>query len=255
MVEFHNIMKMAEIHYHIIHLQELNSTNTYLKELAKERTIEEGTVIMADFQSGGKGRGNNVWVSEAGLNLTVSIFLRPMLKAVQHFMLNEIASLAVIDMLRQYGIRAEIKWPNDIYVGNRKIAGILIENVLAADKIETSVIGIGLNVNQLAFPEFLPNPVSMAQILDEQVTLKTAGDSLLQYVNKRYSMLTKGNLDLLHHTFTEHLYKKGSRIEYKVADSLHEGILHDVAPNGELIIKQDNGSFAQFQYAEVQLQV
>lgn len=156
----------------IIWLGSVDSTN----EEAKRRLsgIDNLSVLSAFEQKAGRGQQGNRWSSNPGENLTFSIILKfsgtasdsvtalPKLMARDQFVLNEIASLSVVEFLAGYGITARIKWPNDIYVEDRKICGILVENSIRGDQISSSIIGIGLNINQKHFDVTLPNPTSMA---------------------------------------------------------------------------------------------
>jgi BirA family biotin operon repressor/biotin-[acetyl-CoA-carboxylase] ligase len=159
---------MAKRH-DIIWLESVDSTNEECRRRISD--IDNLSVVAALSQTSGKGQRGNVWLSEAGQNLTFSIVLKfpakglkaemePML-AYDQFVLSEITSLAIVDLLADFGIEAKIKWPNDIYVGDRKICGMLIENSLRGEWIQHSIIGIGLNVNQRNFDVTLPNPTSM----------------------------------------------------------------------------------------------
>ena len=153
-------------HPHIIRLDNVDSTNTYLSGIASNSP--HGTCVLADRQSAGRGQRGNTWESEPGKNLTFSVLLRPDgLHASQQFRISQAVSLAITDTLDGFlpeGIEAKVKWPNDIYVGNRKICGILIENTLCGAAIQHSIIGIGLNINQRDFLSDAPNPVSLYQL-------------------------------------------------------------------------------------------
>ena len=159
---------MAKKH-DIICFESIDSTNEECRRRISD--IDNLSVVAALSQTSGKGQRGNVWLSEAGQNLTFSIVLKfpakglkaemePML-AYDQFVLSEITSLAIVDLLADFGIEAKIKWPNDIYVSGKKICGILIENSLKGQGIDWTIIGIGLNVNQFNFPVNLPNPTSM----------------------------------------------------------------------------------------------
>ena len=156
---------MAKKH-DIIWLESADSTNEECKRHISD--LDNLSVMAALSQTCGKGQRGNVWISDPGKNLTFSILLKSdngsifQVKACDQFIISEAAALSVTDLLAAHGIPAKIKWPNDIYVGNRKICGILIEHSLRADRISWSIIGIGLNVNQTIFPDDLPNPTSMA---------------------------------------------------------------------------------------------
>ena len=144
----------------IIWLESVDSTNEEAKRHISD--IDNLSVLSALEQTAGLGQRGNKWTSNTGENLMFSIVLKdPKISARDQFVLNEIASLAVVDFLSMHGISARIKWPNDIYVGLKKICGILIENSLNGSAISSSIIGIGLNINQRNFNVNLPNPTSM----------------------------------------------------------------------------------------------
>ena len=143
----------------IIHIDETDSTNRYLKG------VKEGNVVVADYQTSGRGCGTNTWESERGKNMLFSVMIHPVQLPVQRqFHISMAISLAIVEALEQQIGDVSIKWPNDIYWRNAKICGILIENTLQGNRIKDSVIGVGLNVNQRAFHSDAPNPVSLWQI-------------------------------------------------------------------------------------------
>ena len=150
----------------IIWLDTIDSTNEEARRRISE--IDNLSVISANCQTSGKGQRGNTWSSNPSENLTFSIVTKfstegevPSVRAADQFVISEIGALAAIDCLATYNIEAKIKWPNDIYVGNKKICGILIENAVRDGRLATSIIGVGLNVNQLHFDPALPNPTSM----------------------------------------------------------------------------------------------
>ena len=154
--------------FQTIHISETDSTNRWLRE----RNVFEGDgaepdmVVVADFQTAGRGCGTNSWESERGSNLLFSILLHPKdIKANQQFLISEIIALALAETIaKRVGEGVSIKWPNDIYWHDRKLCGILIEHRLSGDTIAESIIGVGLNVNQTVFVSNAPNPVSLKQI-------------------------------------------------------------------------------------------
>ena len=140
---------------HIIHLPEVTSTNSYAKEMLKDKRPPEGTVIVADHQTAGKGQDGNSWESEAGKNILMTLILYPSFVEISsQFRISMAVALGIIDFLKEIlpDQRILIKWPNDIYVGKGKIGGILINNEIMGDHFEHVIAGIGLNVNQLRFP-------------------------------------------------------------------------------------------------------
>ena len=153
------------IHFH--QYSELTSTNTELARLADEGA-PHGTVAIAECQTAGRGQRGNTWESAPGENVTMSVLLHPDgIEPRRQFAISEAVALGVAETLDIYlpaGMRAEVKWPNDIYVGNRKICGILIENRITSTTIERAIAGIGLNVNQELFVSDAPNPVSLRQL-------------------------------------------------------------------------------------------
>ena len=241
------------INFQIKHIQEVNSTNIYLKELTKQTLADEGTVILADSQTSGKGRGASRWVSDRSENLTFSILIKPNIKASCHFSLVEFVSLAIVDMLKLYDTNPRIKWPNDIYIGNRKIAGILIENVLVESTISSSIVGIGLNINQEIFPEDIPNPVSMKQVLNKPVNRDEVLSQLLDLFRNRYDQLKAGSFDLLYNEYCNNIYCLGQKIVYNKNGKLLEGKLLNISENGELFIKDTKGELTGYLFGEIQI--
>ena len=160
----------------ITHFKTLESTNQYLQNLLNEGVDIVNNIVVTDFQTSGKGQGKNVWQSENGKNLLFSIALdMSFLKAENQFLLTQIVSVTMIDVLKKYLPEESlfIKWPNDIYFNDKKIAGILIKNEIKGMMMGTSIIGIGLNVNQTSFDESLPNPISMKMITGKEYNLET----------------------------------------------------------------------------------
>ena len=136
----------------LIHISETNSTNNYLQSLCSKQKVEELTVVVADFQTSGRGQRGNSWESDSGKNLLFSIVIFPeFLEARRQFLISQIISLAIKEELDTYTTDISIKWPNDIYWHDKKIAGILIENVLSGSTFSRAIIGMGLNINQKNF--------------------------------------------------------------------------------------------------------
>ncbi len=152
-------METKEIKFQKNSLKEIGSTNTYLQESDKDRLLPEGTIVYCDIQRSGRGQRGNSWESEPFKNLTFSLLLRPEhIPANRQFLLSEIVSLATVDVLNRYATGFSIKWPNDIYWHDKKIAGILIENVLSGSTFSRAIIGMGLNINQKNFLQRCPQP-------------------------------------------------------------------------------------------------
>ena len=157
----------------IVRVEETDSTNNYLHARANPKELPEGSVVWADFQTAGRGQIGNAWESEAGANLTFSAVLYPsFLPANRQFLISQIAALSVKQLLDKYTGEVTIKWPNDIYWRDRKICGMLIENDLSGMSIYSSIIGIGININQKEFRSNAPNPVSLYQITGREYDLE-----------------------------------------------------------------------------------
>lgn len=235
----------------IICLESVDSTNVYLKNLCVSDYPEEGTVILADFQTKGKGQGTNTWHSSPGLNIIMSILFNPSIHVSGHFSLSEFISLGIVDMLNDYGISSLIKWPNDIYVGTRKIAGILVENSLKGKIISRTIAGIGLNVNETDFPSNIPNPVSMKQLLQKSLDKNDVTECLISKIQFRYTQIVKPGSDLLHDEYNQLLYRKGQLTEFQSDSVTFQGTIINVENSGELIVSKQNGIESRYLHGEI----
>lgn len=241
------------IGFKIIDYQEVSSTNEVLKELFREGRADEGTVILADFQTEGKGRGNNSWISDPEANLLISLLLKPDLKASSHFMLTEFVSLSIIEALSKFDTEAKIKWPNDIYLQGKKLAGILIENVIANSRITSSIVGIGLNLNQKNFPEDLPNPVSLNSLREEPVQRSKLLEVILAGIQVRFEQVIENDFQALHKAYLGHIYLLGKKIVYRLNNQDKMGVLADIKPGGEIVIEDDQGKSQEYLFGEITL--
>jgi len=220
------------------HLHQIDSTNSYAKKMVAKSSPAEGTVIYADIQTQGRGQIGSKWNSAPHKNLIMSVILYPKFLAVgKQFQLNKIVSLAIIDLLQpllpQQSLK--IKWPNDIYVGKQKIAGILIENSLSQQLIKDTVIGIGLNVNQTQFDSRLPNPTSL-QLLTGKVYQPTQLlATLCQCLEKRYLQL-KAQQQRIDEDYLNYLlgYQSWRLFELPASKRPLKGMITGVSPNGQL---------------------
>ena len=196
----------------IIWLDSAKSTNSELRMRLGE--LDNLSVIAAVEQTAGRGQGSHTWYSSPRTNLTFSILYRfpvdgqGLLKVADMLLVTQITTLGIREYLLSKGITAGIKWPNDIWVGDRKICGILIENILDGDRIEASIVGIGLDVNEETWPEELPNPVSMKQLTGIHYELVSELEELCASISKRYfqSMDEEGRKSL-EKEFTEHMFR------------------------------------------------
>lgn len=236
----------------IVKLKEIDSTNNYLKHLLSNcEPLQEGTVIMADTQFAGRGQRGNVWLSEAGKNLTISIFLKPVfLAASQQFELTKVISLGVTDCLTNLlGEDCKVKWPNDIYIGNQKIGGILIENTLKGAFLKDSVVGIGLNVNQLNFSHNL-RATSVANILHREYHLNQLLSELCYHIEGRYLQLKANKKDLLYADYMNRLFRFNQLSDFIINHEKVSARIIDVNPNGKLIVSIA-GDIQAFDFKEI----
>ena len=234
----------------IYRFEELTSTN----DEAADRRYVDGDVIWAERQSAGRGQRGHVWHSAEGENLTFSVVSRPRhLAPERQFLLSEAAALGVTDTLADYGIGARIKWTNDIYVGDRKITGMLIENKLCNGRIDRSVAGIGLNVNQTTFEASLPNPVSMASVTGRRFDRREVLERLLAHLAERYAALRDGDSESVRGDYHSLLYRLGEEHWYALPDgSRRRGTIRGVEPSGALRVEHADGSERSYLFKEIE---
>ena len=239
-----NIFLGLFVGHNIVTLNEVDSTNTYIKQaLSKSTPFAEGTVIMAVDQSAGRGQTHNSWFSQAGKNITCSILLKPLFLDVnKQFQLNQAMSLALNDvLLRHFGDGAKIKWPNDSYIGENKIAGMLIENIVQGNQLKYSIIGIGLNVNQTDFPASLTNVISFKKMLHIDYDLQSILVEICAAVEARYIQLKAGKINLLHSEYLDQLYQMNEWKSYKFDGIIQQGRILGVSDQGYLQVETDRG--------------
>jgi len=193
----------------IIRIETINSTNSYLKELVLKQTLEEGTVVVANNQTAGRGQRGNFWESQAGKNITCSMIFYPTFLPVDRiFLLLEAVSLGVKETLEVFTSEITIKWPNDIYYRDKKIAGILIENEFSGNTCSYSVAGTGININQEIFVSDAPNPVSLKQITGKEQDLDFFLKILIEKIMFRYEQLKAGEFETITKLYQDSLCRK-----------------------------------------------
>ncbi|MDY9917398.1 BirA family transcriptional regulator, biotin operon repressor / biotin-[acetyl-CoA-carboxylase] ligase [Porphyromonadaceae bacterium NLAE-zl-C104] len=222
----------------IIRLEETESTNLYLKQLAREEHLEEGSMVIADFQTVGRGQMGNSWFSSKGENLLFSLLIYPKeVLANEQFIISRIASLAVKNTLDRFADDIRIKWPNDIYWKEQKIAGILIENDIDNKYIANSVIGIGINVNQQIFPPELSNPVSLWQIIGSVQDRDYILDIFQREFFLLYRDFEKGEIKTIEDEYMLDLYRVNGYYWYEDKNGRFMAKVEDVLPSGHLVLK------------------
>ena len=244
---------MSRIEPRLIHIAETDSTNRYLRMIIETERLVSGSIVHADFQTAGRGVSGSSWESEAGKNLTFSVLYYPEdIPANRSFIIAEMASLCVKFTLEKYIHDVTVKWPNDVYCGDKKITGILIENTLFQGKITQSIIGIGINVNQALFHSEAPNPVSMAQVADVEFDRMTIMNDFRQIFMEQCGRLSKlHNFAVVHDNYLNALYRKTGFHSYRDCQGVFEAVLHDIEPTGHLVLKRVDGSISRYAFKEV----
>lgn len=237
----------------IIRLDTINSTNSFSRELLKlDNNIPNGTVVVTKEQTSGKGYGKNTWESEAGKNLTFSLILYPdFIPPDEQFNISRAVSLGIYDYLKTMLNDVKIKWPNDIYVQDRKIAGILIENSISGNSIASSIIGVGLNVNQVLFKSDAPNPTSMKLRAAKDFDLHSTLKILLTFIENRFLQLeTDRGYDINKEYFAA-LYRKGKFHYYEAEGEKFKAKIIDIEPCGSLVLETSEKQVRKFKFKEI----
>lgn len=238
----------------IIKLDAIDSTNTFLKEMAVNSLLENFTVVVAKHQRLGRGQMNTEWNSEGGKNLTFSVFVgfSDLLVANQKY-LNFSVAISVFEVLNDLKLsKVSIKWPNDILAEGMKICGILIENSLKGNEIQSSVIGIGLNVNESFLSNKQLNAVSIKDLLKEELELDFLLRELVLRLEKNIALLNKKEYDLLEYRYLEVLHKKNVPSMFKTHQNvLFMGKIIGVSKDGKLRIELSDETIKEFEIKEV----
>jgi len=244
-----NNLLFQEIKY----ISSCESTNLVLNNILKEKASNDNIILRAGFQTKGVGQKGNYWESENGKNLLFSLSIGfEKLLAVNQFYLSAIVSLSIVGLLKEYlpNDNISIKWPNDIYVGKKKIAGILIENSLLGDKIKRSIIGIGINVNQEIFESDAPNPVSLSTTTGELFELDILLNEFIIEFEKYYHELEAENFMQIKDEYLCNLYQKDEICNYIIDKKIQEGVIIGVDEFGFLSM-EINGQISSFDIKEV----
>jgi BirA family biotin operon repressor/biotin-[acetyl-CoA-carboxylase] ligase len=223
-----------------IHLATVNSTNSYALTLLSNNTPIEGTAISADIQTEGRGQYGRKWQGMAQENIYLSVILKPsFLRIKEQFLLNKAVAVAVNEAIEvATKISVKIKWPNDLYIHHNKTGGILIQNTIQGSKINATVIGIGININQNTFTG-LPNPTSILLETGQKWSLPIFYHSLFYHLEKWYEKLKQSESSIIEKVYNQKLYKNGEEALFKIDEHYFRGIVQGVDPNGRLIILHD----------------
>ena len=233
----------------IIFLPSCHSTNDEALHLVEKHSVIDGSVVITNQQTAGRGQRGNVWLSEPGMNLTFSLILKPgFVSIARQFDLNIAISLGILDFLKKYKSGFQVKWPNDIYYQENKICGILIQNVIKRNMIEQSVVGIGLNINQVDFHD--NKPTSLATLTGCTHILDDVFSSLCEALEMRYLQLKRGEIDKMRIEYVSNLYQFGEDHLYRSKD-VFQGRITGVTTHGLLEVESKRG-LEQFNFKEIE---
>ncbi len=244
-----------------IHLQSTESTVSYARQRIERGELAEGmTLIDAEEQTAGRGQCGNSWESEAGANLTFSIVCHPRFIApARQFVLSQAMSVAIVravEAVRPHGGATEgaplsVKWPNDIYIGDRKVSGTLIECDLQGKQVETCSIGTGLNVNQATFHSDAPNPVSLRQAYGREFDRETLLAAVADEFEGLYRSLEHGGAAIVRQLYWNRLYRRNGLHGYEDGGGTFRAAIADIEPSGHLVLRREDGTLSRYEFKEV----
>lgn len=237
----------------LISIEHTNSTNSYLRDFSYKRRATAFTTVMSDFQTAGRGQRGNSWESEEGRNLLFSCIIFPdFLEARRQFLLSQIVSLSIKEILDNYTQGISIKWPNDIYWQERKICGILIENDIAGNSICQTIAGAGININQQEFRSSAPNPVSLWQITGKEHDCREILAQIMVRIKEYYTLLLRSGSTGITARYEEALFRRKGL--YCYADTYGKFLAEVVriTPEGLLVLRDSAGKERKYAFKEVQ---
>jgi BirA family biotin operon repressor/biotin-[acetyl-CoA-carboxylase] ligase len=245
----------------IIHLTTVDSTNRYIRDEAVALWENRGTgdfaVVTAGHQTAGRGQRGNAWNSNAGENLLFSLLVRPgeTLEVSRQFLLSQAVALSIHDAMKCYGIDTKLKWPSDIYAGNRKLAGILLELDYSGAFVEQAIIGIGLNVNQENFPPMDRKPVSMKMLREHDFIIDDVLATILDLFEHYYTELRFGNREAIATEYKNLLLGMNEQYTFIDKNGHFDAVIQDVESDGHLILRRNDGSTGRYAFKEVEMKI
>ena len=234
----------------IYYLEHTTSTN----DVARAEEFAHLDVVWAENQSAGRGQRGHSWHSNTGLNLTFSVALNPhFLPIPEQFLLSEVVALALVDTFADYGIECRIKWTNDIYAGDNKITGVLIEHALSGERLHRTIVGIGINVNQPSFPADLPNPTSMRCERNIEFDRREVLDCFVEHLKVLYARLEEGDKEYIETRYRRQMYHLDEEHTYALPSGEHfRATIRGVRPSGELRLEHMDGTVREYAFKEVE---
>lgn len=246
---------LTPINMDYIYVEKTDSTNNLMKQMLRQHDLPEFMVLRTNFQTGGKGQGENKWESQRGKNLLFSVLLKPEhIPVEEQFILSQMISVAIIEVFISYTAlfvepeKFKIKWPNDIYYEDKKLGGILIENSLIRGKMATSIIGVGLNINQKQFFSDAPNPVSMSHFMKKPCRKVNIMCYIIQKLKEIYQA---DNSDELRKQYMSHLYRFNEWHDYQAGEEVFKARITGVMPDGKLMLELVSGEMRGYYFKEV----
>ena len=245
------LMKSQYFGSHIIQIDRVSSTNNYAAKLLNQTKIPFGAVIMAQFQEDGRGQRGAVWQSKSGENLLFSAILDgSLMKKCPPFYLSKCVAVSIKDTLSYFlKHKIHLKWPNDVLVERRKIAGVLIESQWKGNNLFSSIIGIGLNVNQTHF-EYDFDATSMKLLSANDYDLKEVLQIFCTKLNFNFNRLLSKEYSVLQQDYLSSLYKYNEKTHFKIGDKLEEVVLKDVNENGMVSLEMLGGKIQEFDFSQ-----
>jgi BirA family transcriptional regulator, biotin operon repressor / biotin---[acetyl-CoA-carboxylase] ligase len=236
----------------LFRFETVSSTNDKTREIIQNEKPSESLIVWADEQTKGRGHGTSSWESEKGKNLTFSLLLFPgFVEITRQFIISKAISLGIRDFISLYAKDSTVKWPNDVLVGNRKIAGILIENSILNNRIEHCIAGIGININQESFSEHLPDAVSLKMLTGYELDLEEAFQVVSDCIEKRILQIQKGDSHMIDREYLENLYKLNEMGEFQFKEKPFRGKIIGIDKQGRLLIETGPEEVKVFNFKEV----
>ena len=234
-------MNTLFIGQNLISLKSVDSTNTFLLNLSNNEKIVEGTVVYAENQTKGRGQRNNLWISEGSKSLCLSVLFYPKIDLSNQFTFNKCIALALVSSLNVLGVKSFIKWPNDIFVNDKKIAGVLIKNSIREKKLQKSIVGIGINANNNCSE--IESATSLKEVLNADIGMKKLLLTLCQELEKYY-LLFKNDKKQIQDLYLSYLYKKDCLVNFIKEGNQFSAIVKEVDDFGQLILIEREGEKA-----------
>ncbi|WP_165933537.1 biotin--[acetyl-CoA-carboxylase] ligase [Arundinibacter roseus] len=235
----------------IVYLPSCHSTNDIAAELVRAEKLPEGSVVITSEQTAGRGQRGSRWITEQGANFTFSVVFCPAFLAIdQQFLLSQAVALGVLGFLSDKCAHAQIKWPNDLYIQDSKVGGILIENSIQGARLSHAIAGIGLNINQRQFS--VPRATSLFRETRQFFDLKTELPLLLQHLEQSYLQLRNGHFEVIRERYKTRLLGFGQKRTFAANGILFSGTVVGITPYGQLQVLTEEGAIREFDIKEIE---